>query len=297
MRHRLDKRLHDFRSGDRGDLVSTIILLSASVALVLVAIQVIINLITPDESTGSSAENPEPVESTPATVSFEPIDWSIILYVLLGIGAFVGVTYMIRKIMKALHTRQDMKAETARLQSRWDAVQERYDAVRKAIVRYETDISLAIRYPAMNDPLQYTTSAMLNALKKTEDIVRVAAQHGAFIGKQEHIEEFSEATHALETAFEKAERTAKKLALSKMSEQDQKDLRQAQFLLDHIRDGANPEHLRTQYAQRLQKLLRDINTRNHAAVVPDTTLHVLESQHLLILSAAEEDDVQETLVK
>ena len=158
----------------------------------------------------------------------------------------------------------DVEEQPAAPMSLREELQDRYTAIKEAIVAYSMDIGLAIRYPVMNDPTDEFTASMLKALKRANS------------KSEDDVEVYQDAVDDLELKFEQAEYNAKKIALSRVSEADQQDFRLAQNLLNQIKDHATSKESRAIFSDKLRSVIERINERNNVNMVPQEAVRKIE---------------------
>lgn len=239
------------------------------------------------EAGGGTSVTPEPAPA-PAPPA-EPINWQPLittLVVVIILGALIaGIVFAVKQFNKYRAITSKTKAELDTKTQRWDTVRERYQKVLSQIATYETDLSLAIRYPAINDPLERPTADMLEVLEEVEVLMAGIPDTGVG-GDDELLDALTQKVTKLSTRFAYAENHAKRIALSKMSDTERKDFEQARHLLDQVSDPGNPEKMRVMYAERLKKVVQRINDRHSVPVIPTKTVVELEKSFRLALPTA-----------
>lgn len=243
-----------------------------------------------------SAIEPDEVLALPSQE--EPFEWTpllIGLVVLAGagvVGAGGRMSYSAVKSSKI--ARRERAREIREKETQWEGLIERYKGTVNRLAEYETDIGLAIDFPAMHDVSIEPTSAMLKTMRIASDLDRSLDKDEDICGSDELLREYRDAVVDFETAFDIAKRNAERIQWNNVSESEQKDLKQAKLLLSHASDPANPQELRLTYMSRLRDLIGRINDRHRAQLIPTVTINLIEEQTRLLLTDGNDDDMVST---
>lgn len=227
------------------------------------------------------APTPEPTpEPEPApVVPAEPIDWQPILViisiavaaaVLTVIGTFFVRSYTKRKFL--LLQKQQVEQEKA---LQWNALRNVFNESLQTVFNYETTLSLALKYPAMNNSKDEYTAEMLRAVKTAQEL-NEAVQPSGIGGSDELMKSYREAVNHLDRKVKSAELNAQKLALKFLSTEQRKDFELAASLLTHASNDGTPDRVRVNYLDRLKTVIERINERSVGNLVPAKTMKVIE---------------------
>ena len=210
----------------------------------------------------------------PATVIERETDftWVWIIVALAGAGILVPVALVnIRDKRDAIQSRQrEQEARTKELET----LITRHNETRRTVLGYETDIKLAIAYPAMNDMSEEATRNMVTAMKNA-GILHDNLKDNQQTVNSTQLSEFRDAVFSFENAVEIAVNNAKRIKTSNMSEDDKKDFRLASQLLTHASDRGTPDDLRENYMKQLKKVIDRINERRNF-VIPTEAVSGIE---------------------
>lgn len=150
---------------------------------------------------------------------------------------------------------------------------------------YEIDTSKAIDYPAFNDLNVPEVQTMIRALKKARRFHDRVRWNSKTPGTVDLYHSFADAVDELSTTISIAERTAQKIQWSLMDASERKDLKAARSLLAHASDPANTPEARATYYGQLQKVVRRLNEKHGAPVVPEKALTSIEQAARLALDS------------
>jgi len=178
------------------------------------------------------------------------VPWEILGFVALAV-LLLGVAGLIIfiAVRKAKAAAYDRKTNTAG----WEKLIARNREVRQAWGAYETDMAKIIDFPMMNDMKEPTVNALHGALRKAMQLEPASAKVVAHIPYAES--PFAGAVQDLEIAFETAEREAKKIAWSKFTVEERKNLTKAKDLLALAMDtGASASERQVAYKRVIKEL-------------------------------------------
>lgn len=192
---------------------------------------------------------------------------AVLLLSIVGLIVFAGV----RKVKAVAY---DRKTNTAG----WEKLVARNHEVRKAWGSYETDMAKIIDFPMMNDMKEPTVSTLHGALRKVRQLEPASVKSVAHIPYTES--PFAGAVQDLEIAFETAEREAKKVAWSKFTVEERKNLAKAKDLLALAMDtGASASERQIAYKRVIKELEGLVS-------IPSQAMLAIESSTKLELTAA-----------
>lgn len=177
--------------------------------------------------------------------------------------------------MTDVPTPRESDSAAARLQRLFDA----HDAVTSRWLEYELDVAKLIAFPAMSDGRQPLTAAFLRAKRKADGLRPSSAK--ARIGKDD-LAEYRDAVGEYETAFDIAERDARRLRDRSFTEVERKRLDTAKQLLSVAVDQAATPAERQLAYRRVREELDGLIS------VSDEAIEVLENRVALELTVGED---------
>lgn len=268
---------------DSGDVVTTLLIIAAFAIAAMVVINFITIIFTEDTST---TENPVAESNTPAEpVNLQPLVTTLTVAIILG-AVFFAVSFIVRKVKALQEQKHIQKTKHSIQMQEWDIVKNRYQELLETVASYETDITKAIKYPAMNDVQEEATAVMMQSLRKARDVFDTVERVQNSYEDEALFEKFSTAVNTFAVDVDHAKSNAKSVALSKLSNHDRKDLNQIRLLLKHASNESNPDQLRHDYMARMKTIVDRINERNTKQIIPVKILTTLEHSTLRQLTGS-----------
>lgn len=268
---------------DSGDLAITIIVISGFAVFGILVIYFLISLFIEDTNT---TEIPVAESNTPAEpVNWQPLVTTLTVAIILG-AVFFAVSFIVRKVKALQEQKHIQKTKHSIQMQEWDIVKNRYQELLETVASYETDITKAIKYPAMNDVQEEATAVMMQSLRKARDVFDTVERVQNSHEDEALFEKFSTAVNTFAVDVDHAKSNAKSVALSKLSNHDRKDLNQIRLLLKHASNESNPDQLRHDYMARMKTIVDRINERNTKQVIPAKILTTLEHSTLRQLTGS-----------
>lgn len=223
-----------------------------------------------EEVKAKAPEAPKEPNVTTVDVPWEILGFVAVAALLLGVivfAVFVG-------LKKARVAGYERKTNTAG----WEKLMSRHNAVRKAWASYETDMVKIIDFPLMNDMKEPVVAQLHGALRKAQQLepssIKVVA-HVPYATSP-----FAAAVQELEIAFESSEREAKKIAWSKFTHEERKNLAKAKDLLSLAMDtGASASERQIAYKRVIKELEGLVS-------IPSQAMLAIEASTKLELTAA-----------
>lgn len=161
-----------------------------------------------------------------------------------------------------------------------ESVKQDYADALARVASYETDFDKALRYPAFNDVTVEETATMVKHMR--------TCRHHADSGSSVDANVLKDAVDELWVAVLAAERRAKKIALTGVTDEERKGLEQAQKLLVQIRDHGNTEEFRATLYDQLRRVVNRINATDD--VVPTKIVAEIETKAALGIETKKEPE-------
>lgn len=174
------------------------------------------------------------------------------------------------------------RAERSR---QWATVRSQFRRHLGRMASYETDPALAIDFPAFNDVTVPEVSAMAKALRTATSLEDATERDADVGGSDALLAQFQDAVHEFGGAVDTAERKARTLRWSHLPAADRDDLDTIQALMAHAMSAGNTDEARRTYYAKLQRMIRKLNDRHGAPIVPTTALAEIEDRARLALKA------------
>lgn len=215
-----------------------------------------------------------PPVTTGSSSNIQHLPWELFGFVtgvLVVFGlAIVGTVFVIPQIKKNANT----KSENTRA---WKELVKRHDDIRSQWASYEMDMSKLIDLPLMTDMREPVIIALHKALKTASSVAPKSQAKFGYTPVQDSA--FLKAVNELEIAFHTAEQTAKKVAWSKFSKEERRNLSTAKKLLSLAVDsGASPAERQAAYRRVFKELQGLIE-------FPEKARLEIEARHHLALAA------------
>lgn len=231
-----------------------------------------ISAFSPEPKTGPT---PSPEPAAPV----EPFNWEPFMIGGGILGAVSVIVLMLVYGIKAYRKLQLVLEEKAQVEKektmQWNQLRETYENSLQIIFNYETDLKLALQYPAMNNSQDKYTAKMLRSAQKAKE-VNAAVQSDGIGGSDELLHQYSEIVHEFEEDVSLAKLNAEKTALGFLSDEQRKDFKLAMSLLNHASSEGTPDKSRVNLLEKLKDTIERINKRSVANLVPNKTMHAIE---------------------
>lgn len=236
----------------------------------------------------TSNEVPEPTPAPEPAAPSEPFDWEPVLIgggILAAVGFIVFIvsyavkTYQKRQLMLEEKNQRDQEKAV-----QWNQLREVYKDSLQVIFDYETNLELALQYPAMNNSQDEYTAKMLRSAQKAKE-VNAAVSSDGIGGSDELLEQYRQIVHELKEDVNLAKLNAEKMKIGFLSDDQRKDFKLAISLLNHASNEGTTEQARVNFLEKLKETIERINSRSVANLIPSKTIQAIERMEQKELTA------------
>ncbi|MCS3494401.1 putative transporter YbjL [Arthrobacter sp. JUb119] len=245
----------------------------------------------------NSEAKPDPSPTpTPLPETTAPADTGTPLMVLLWIGVAIAAIALIaaiiwsisklrqrqqrqRKQLEAQEAqRKALEEEQAKIAERWKTVTDRHEAMRRNVLKAETDWDMLFDLPALTDIKIRATSKLYRAMRDAENAI--PDMPATFtLSTDLNTLAYPKAVHAFEDAWETAYANAQRISTTKIPAKELKTIQRIRALLTIAEGvGATDHERHTAYTQ-IRKMLGDLKT---IKVPKRALLHIEEKQRLAL---------------
>jgi len=265
--------------------------------LVATGLSVLPRILNKETGNENSEAKPDPSPTpTPLPETTTPADTGTSLMVLLWIGVAIAAIALIATIIWSIsklrqrqqHQRKQLEAQEAqskaleeaqaKIAERWKTVTDRHEAMRRNVLKAETDWDMLFDLPALTDIKIKATSKLYQAMRDAENAI--PDMPATFtLSTDLNTLAYPKAVRAFEDAWEAAYANAQRISTIKIPAKELKTIQRIRALLTIAEGAGATDHERhTAYTQ-IRKMLGDLKTIK----VPERALlHIEEKQRLAL---------------